>query len=162
MLPSLHWILLLSLILYDGFNNSIHKIKSKKEIGFSASTVSHLAELPPLSHIVILAFNILKSGHWFARRIGNNATLLPLRPCFLFFSTYSGTRPGPGSWVISHDVTSDLILGLGRWQVFLVIWYCANEVGPQFNDIRIKLLESVAEALGFLKINKMKRRLSSN
>ena len=38
--------------------------------------------------------------------------------CFVF-PPIGVTCPGPGSWVISHDLTPDLRCGLGRWQVFL-------------------------------------------
>ena len=39
--------------------------------------------------------------------------------CLFCFPPIGVTCPGPGSWVISHDLTPDPICGLGRWQVFL-------------------------------------------
>ena len=61
----------------------------------------------------------------------NFPSLLPLRLCLfccLFLFPPTGVKC-PGSWIISHDLTPDLIFALGRWQVFLVIWFCVNEVG---------------------------------
>ena len=84
----------------------------------------------------IWSFCIFKSLDKTSEIIGNFPTLLSLRLCFglfvlfvSFFPSTGVTCPGPGSWVIFHDITPDLSCGLGRWQVFWVIWFCANEEG---------------------------------
>ena len=93
------------------YNNIISQDNTENEIG-----VSGVLRLP---YDEIISTSRMQFGHSvFCPTIGRFSqinwefpTLLPLRLCsvsFVFPPT-GVTCPGPGSWVISHDLTPDLI-----------------------------------------------------
>ena len=133
---------------YARYNEIITVDKSESKIGFPVlSWVPYFKIIFSLPYSRFVSPCSARSSMLNAVSIGNFPTLLFLRLCFVLFSPTTGvTCPGPVLWFISRDLTPDLILGLGRWQVFLVICFCANEVGLQFNDIKINLPEFRAEA----------------
>ena len=96
-------------------------------------------------YILQISAESLDAEHLFVTLTGSHGSVPkiwnppPLEELFVFFSTSGVTHPCPDSWYISHNLTPNFILDLGRGQVFLVLWFCANGVGPQFNDIRINL-----------------------